>query len=309
MALIMNAFSAPSLELLSSDLVRRKTIIVTGASGGLGLEAARIYASLGAARLILAVRTQSKGEAAKASILSSLSQSESAASEFPHNNAPQIDVWLLDLASFASVQQFADKACNGPEYIDIALLNAAVSKSGFNGTQDGSDETLQTNLLSTVLLALRLLPKLRESSAKHGDWIARLRIVVARAHANVKEDALWLNAPNILDAFNQSDKLTRLGERYISSKLLLVWATRNIASLVEDLSGNPEVIVTYSCPGACQSDLAREWKTNLSTRILLLGIYKTIAKTAEEGARTLVLGTLLDRSKHGMFLKDKEVVA
>jgi hypothetical protein len=42
-------------------------------------------------------------------------------------------------------------------------------------------------------------------------------------------------------------------------------------------------------------------------KMLLYGIQKTIAKIAEEGARTLAMGTLLDESKQGMFLMDSEV--
>jgi retinol dehydrogenase-12 len=305
MSLLLNAYSAPSLSLLKPDLISGKTVLVTGASAGLGVEAARHYARLGARRLILAVRSPSKGEVTKRSILSSLAQSTS---NTPSNKPPQIDVWSLDLSSFASVQAFADQISNDPDTLDIALLNAAVSKANFHATKDGWDETLQTNLLSTVLIALKLLPKLRESSARqHDGWTSRISIVVARAHATVKEDAPWLAAPKVLAAFNDPDQLTSLGERYICSKLLLVWATREIAKLATP-AGRPKVIVTYSCPGACESDLAREWKDSLGKRILLYGIQKTIAKTTEEGSRTIVLGTLLDESKHGMFLKDKDMV-
>jgi retinol dehydrogenase 12 len=305
MSPFLNAFSAPSLNLLTSDLISGKTVLVTGASAGLGVEAARHYARLGARRLILAVRSPSKGEVTKSSILSSLAQQTL---QTPSIKPPHIDVWTLDLSSFASVQAFADQISNDPDPLDIALLNAAVSKLNFHETKDGWDETLQTNLLSTVLLALRMLPKLRKSSARqHVGWTSRLSIVVARAHAIVKEDVPWLGAPRILAAFNDPDQFTGLGERYICSKLLLVWATREISKLTAP-EGRPEVIVTYSCPGACESDLAREWKDSLATRILLYGINKTIAKTTEEGSRTIILGTLLDESKHGMFLKDKDVV-
>lgn len=306
MSPFLNAYSAPPLDLLTPDLISGKTVLVTGASAGLGFEAARHYARLGARRLILAVRSPSKGEVTKISILSSLAQQTL---KSPSNKPPQIDVWTLDLSSFASVQAFADQISNDPDTLDVALLNAAVSKLNFHATKDGWDETLQTNVLSTVLLALRLLPKLQESSVQqHDGWTSRLSIVVARAHATVKGDAPWLVAPKVLAGFNDPDQFTGLGERYICSKLLLVWATREIAKLTAP-KGRPEVIVTYSCPGACESDLAREWKDNLATRILLYGIQKTIAKTTEEGSRTIVLGTLLDESKHGMFLRDKEVVA
>jgi hypothetical protein len=58
----------------------------------------------------------------------------------------------------------------------------------------------------------------------------------------------------------------------MSSKLLLVWAAREIATLAVSPEGEVDIIVTYSCPGACESNLARDWKSNLATRILLYGI-------------------------------------
>jgi retinol dehydrogenase-12 len=292
----------PSLSQLSAHLVKGKTVIVTGASSGLGLDAARLYAKLGAAHLILAVRTASKGDQAKQSILDGLKASST-------DTLPKVDVWILDLASFASVTAFCDRVDNELHHLDIALLNAAVANSEYTPTADGWDETLQTNTLSTVLLALRLLPKLRQSTNATDGWTSRLSFVVARAHGRVSGTAPWLDAPNTLQAINKAGVLTGLGERYAGTKLLTVWAAREIAAkYTMGSDGKPEVIVTYSCPGPCQSDLAREWKGNVATRLLLFGIHKTISKTSEEGARILVLGTLLDEKSHGKFLRDKDVV-
>jgi retinol dehydrogenase-12 len=63
-----------------------KTVIVTGANIGLGLEAARHFSRLNAKRVILAVRSASKGEAAKQDIEASTKK----------NN---VEVWELDLSS------------------------------------------------------------------------------------------------------------------------------------------------------------------------------------------------------------------
>jgi NAD(P)-dependent dehydrogenase (short-subunit alcohol dehydrogenase family) len=48
-----------------------QTVIVTGSNTGLGLEAARLLIRLNASKVILAVRTISKGEAAARSITAS----------------------------------------------------------------------------------------------------------------------------------------------------------------------------------------------------------------------------------------------
>lgn len=55
-----------------------QTVIVTSSNTGLGLEAARHFARLNCAKLILAVRTKSKGEEAKESISHSLNALQTA---------------------------------------------------------------------------------------------------------------------------------------------------------------------------------------------------------------------------------------
>jgi len=75
-----------------------QTVIITGANTGLGLETARHIVTLGASKVILGVRSISKGETAKASI------------ESTTNRLNVVEVWELDLESFSSVLSFAEKA-------------------------------------------------------------------------------------------------------------------------------------------------------------------------------------------------------
>src|SRR6185436_1594402 len=76
-----------------------QTIIVTGSNTGMGLEAARHFVHLDAAKVILGGRTLSKGEAAKTSI------------EQTTGKKGVVEVWELDMARYASVQAFAVR-CN-----------------------------------------------------------------------------------------------------------------------------------------------------------------------------------------------------
>src|SRR6187402_3573880 len=75
-----------------------QTIIITGSNIGMGLEAARHFVRLSASKVILAVRSHSKGLAAKASIEASTKRLDI------------IEVWELDLAKYASVKAFAARA-------------------------------------------------------------------------------------------------------------------------------------------------------------------------------------------------------
>lgn len=97
-----------------------QTIIITGSNTGLGLEAARHISRLGAGLVILAVRNQAKGEAAKKSILASTGHADTS-----------IAVWDLDMQSYPSIQAFCAKASQLPR-LDAVLENAGIMTKHFN---------------------------------------------------------------------------------------------------------------------------------------------------------------------------------
>jgi retinol dehydrogenase-12 len=95
-----------------------QTIIITGSNTGLGLEAAIHIVRLGAERVILAVRSISKGEEAKKHIEEKTKRTNVA------------DVWELDLASYDSVKAFVKKA-EGLPRLDAVLENAGILSPTF----------------------------------------------------------------------------------------------------------------------------------------------------------------------------------
>ena len=143
-----------SLPYPKSDFTGQ-TIIVTGSNTGLGLEAARHFVRLNAARVILAVRTIAKGEAAALDISASTKTTKS-----------RIEVWQLDLSNYDSVKAFAVKA-NALDRLDVFVQNAGILTSKFSRVE-GEESTITINVTSAVLLALSVLPKLRESASKYG---------------------------------------------------------------------------------------------------------------------------------------------
>jgi NAD(P)-dependent dehydrogenase (short-subunit alcohol dehydrogenase family) len=127
----MPTFTARSIPDLTGQ-----TAIVTGASSGIGLAAARALAAAGA-RVVLAVRNPAKGGAAAAAI-------------------PGLtEVRRLDLASLASVRAFA-AAWDGP--INLLINNAGVSAPTLTRTADGFEAKLGTNHLGHFALTNLLLP-------------------------------------------------------------------------------------------------------------------------------------------------------
>ena len=112
------------------DLTGR-TVIVTGSNVGLGFESAKAFYQMNPARLILAVRSLDKGEAAKTRIV------EESRSNAIGNSRPQVDVWKLDMADFASVKTFAQRCYDELDRIDIFLANAGVQNREWVVTKDG----------------------------------------------------------------------------------------------------------------------------------------------------------------------------
>ena len=175
-----------------------QTIIVTGSNTGLGLEAAHHITRLGAQKVILAVRNTSKGEAAKKAI------------EAATGRDGVVDVWSLDLSSYESVKQFVARAMKELTRVDVLLENAGMMISKFQLTEE-DETTVTVNVTSTFLLALLMLPKLKETATKF-NVVPRLTIVSSDLHFVTKFSER--NASKIFDALNDKTK-TNMGDRSV----------------------------------------------------------------------------------------------
>ena len=129
--------------------------IITGATGGLGLETALVLAGKGA-EVVLAARNPAKGAEAERLIRS---RHPDAAVRFE----------LLDLASLASVRAFAERHLATGRPIDILIDNAGVMALPTRQTTvDGFEMQFGTNYLSHFALVGRLLPLLTAAHSNRG---------------------------------------------------------------------------------------------------------------------------------------------
>jgi NAD(P)-dependent dehydrogenase (short-subunit alcohol dehydrogenase family) len=127
----MTNWTAASLP----DLTGR-TVVITGATSGIGLVAAREFARVGA-RVVLAVRNVAKGEDAARAI------------------PGRVEVRELDVASLASIRAFAS-AWTGD--LDILINNAGIMEVPFARTEDGFESQMATNYFGPFALTNLLLP-------------------------------------------------------------------------------------------------------------------------------------------------------
>ncbi|TVY45475.1 Short chain dehydrogenase [Lachnellula occidentalis] len=259
-----------------------QTIIVTGSNSGLGKEAARHFARLGASKVILAVRNMKAGEAAKYDIENTT-----------RCNAAVIEVWPLDLASYQSVKSFATRASDLPR-LDILLENAGITTNNWEIIKGiGHERTIAINVISTFFLAILMLPKLK-SSAKDFGIQPRLTIVSSEFHGRTKFPE-W-KEPNTFDALNEPSKIS-FSERYPTSKLLEILLLRQIAPAIEG-SG---VILNALTPGLCHSELTREVNSFLT-------IFKFFfTRSTEIGSRTLVISAMAGVESHGKYMRNGKV--
>jgi len=174
-----------------------QTVIVTGANTGLGLEAARHFVRLNVAKVIIAVRTASKGEAAVKEIVRTTEADPS-----------RLEVWPLDLSSFDSIKAFAQRA-QSLERLDAVVQNAGILTQNWK-VEEGMESHITVNVISPILLGLLLLPKLRESGKAYGK-VGRLSFVGSDLQYLAKFQEKSADRP-LLEALNNKDK-TDMGDR------------------------------------------------------------------------------------------------
>ncbi|HXK23420.1 MAG TPA: oxidoreductase [Myxococcota bacterium] len=126
--------------------LRSRTIVVTGANSGIGLEAARTLAGAGA-HVVLACRDPRRAESAASKLRAA------------HPGA-ELEILPLDLASLASVREFASAFSARHARLDVLVNNAGVMAIPRRTTADGFEMQLGTNHLGHFALTGLLLPRL-----------------------------------------------------------------------------------------------------------------------------------------------------
>jgi len=130
-----------------------KLAVVTGATGGLGLDTALGLAGAGA-EVILAGRSAAKGRDAETLIRD-------------HRPDAKVRFELLDLASLTSIAAFADRMLAAARPIDILINNAGVMAPRERATTaDGFEMQFGTNYLGHFALTARLLRLLTAAKAR-----------------------------------------------------------------------------------------------------------------------------------------------
>ncbi|MDQ2869484.1 MAG: SDR family NAD(P)-dependent oxidoreductase [Acidobacteriota bacterium] len=133
----------------SSTAMRDKTVLVTGATSGIGLETARALARMGALVLVGA-RDAARGQAVVDEMRAGGGQAE---------------LTTVNLASFASIRAAAAALLAAHPALDVLVNNAGMASRRRELSPDGHELTWATNFLGPFLLTRLLLPALRRAPA------------------------------------------------------------------------------------------------------------------------------------------------
>ncbi|WP_238163530.1 SDR family oxidoreductase [Kribbella capetownensis] len=201
-----------------------KLAVVTGANSGTGKEATTRLAAAGA-RVVMAVRTVAKGEAARAEILAE------------HPNA-QLEVRRIDLADLASVQEFADRLSADESHLDLLVNNAGVMNPPTrNVTKDGFELQFGSNFLGPFALTVRLLPLVLAAPAPRITTMSSGTANYGRIHF---DDLQW-------------EQRYRSNLAYAQSKLADLMMSNHLAELSDDHGWG--LLSTAAHPGFTRTNL------------------------------------------------------
>lgn len=245
-----------------------RTILITGATSGLGLESAKQLAAHGA-DVILAGRSKQR------------------LSDAQHQIPQETESLVLDLADLDSVRSAAD---NLPvDHLDVLMNNAGVMAPPLGRTKDGFETQIGTNHLGHFALTGLLLPSMNDD--------ARVVTVSSTAHRMGAID---------IDDLNYEDRKYAAWRAYGQSKLANLLFSAELGRRAQ-AAGWPLVSVAAH-PGFSATNLqyagpayAQNWLGKQATR----GLNAVMAQSAESGARPQVYAATMPDVQSGEFYGPK----
>ncbi|MCB2379451.1 SDR family oxidoreductase [Hymenobacter sp. BT635] len=231
-----------------------KTVLITGASGGIGQITARELARRGA-HLLLVCRSPERAEQTKALIRQTSPDSEP-------------DILLCDLSVLAQVRELAAEVTRRYPKLDVLINNAGIMPGPLTITEEGHELSWVTNHLAPFLLTNLLLPLLEAAGAA--------RII------NVASEAHWLGEIEPAQNFRNDREKYSPFTAYCDSKLANILFTNELAHRLE-LTG-----ITANClhPGIVDTGLVNPRSSRLLKLMWLLA--RPLMVKPEAGAQTSI---------------------
>jgi len=256
----------PFKELENID-VTNKTVLITGANGGLGYETARYFAMHGAT-VILSSRSLEKGKAA---------------CELIQVEAPHAKLYLLqlDLADSKSIERFSSRVHELNVKIDILINNAGIMAVPYALTKDGYESQIGVNHLGHFRLTALLFDVLSDT--------ARIVNISSMAHRQ--------GSVNFKNFMYENGRYSPFSA-YSRSKLCNLLYTE---ALADHITANQlSMIVVSAHPGVAKTGL---FDTGKRSKVIqfFINLFLASVSTAEEGARPTIMAALDPQAVNANF--------
>ncbi len=208
-----------------------KIIVVTGANSGIGYEATKAFASSNAL-VIMGCRNSEKANEAKNKILK----------EYPN---AKLDIILLDLMDFDSIQYFTDSINKKYDKVDILLNNAGIMTVPYGSTINGFEKQIGVNYFGHFYLTMNLLEIINKTKDSRIVNISS----IAHRFGNIKPNTFM---------YDENKKYSK-SRAYAQSKLANLLFTYGLISRLE--KSNSKIAVLAAHPGITSSNLGRHTKS------------------------------------------------
>ena len=239
--------------------MQQKNIIITGATDGIGLAAAKSIAKKGY-HVSLVGRNSEKGKKALEAIIE-------------HSGNENLDFFECDLSLVANVKDLADRIKQKHSKIDVLLNNAGGANKTKQITSEGLEKTFATNQMNYFVLSTELLNIISESSD------GRIVNVASNAHIGAEVDYENINSEKSFSAWTS----------YCVSKLMNIMFTYQLSSMQDRVS------VNVLHPGFVDTNIAGN-EGNLIKYIVKFGA-KMFARTVDNGADSSIYLSTSDEVK------------
>jgi len=253
--------------------MKNKTVIITGANKGIGKEAAKEIAKLGA-KVYMACRSLDSANQVRNEIIK-------------ETGNPNVFVKHLDLASVDSIQKFAKSFKQKESKLDVLINNAGLWTKAKKLTEINVEQTFAVNVLGHQLLTQLLLNELRNAVPS--------RIINTASHFAGGLDIDDIN----FDKRNYNETLAYKQTKQANRMLTREWARRLEKDNISVYSLTPGFIP--------DTELFRE--QNIAGKFLLKAFALIEGRTIQEGADTIVWLASTDKingSNGGFFNQRKE---
>ncbi|GAB1601397.1 retinol dehydrogenase 13-like [Argonauta hians] len=246
----------------SKKSLRGKTVLVTGATSGMGKAAAADFATRGA-RVIMACRDIAAGEKLAKRLQKSADNSN-------------VKALHCDLSSFESVRKFAEEFKECETQLHILVNNAGVMMCPKTLSADKFEMQFAVNYLGHFLLTHLLLDTMKASAP------ARIVNITAHAHQLGTVD---------FDDINH-DRDYNPGHAYAQSKLAVAMFTKTMAKYLQ----GSQVTVNCINPGIVNTNLHRHmpFRSNAFISLCFAPFIWYVFKKPEDGINTVMFCALDD---------------